>query len=259
MTELLIFTLAAPLASFGDIAPGERRLSASRPGHSALVGMIAAALGLKRDDPRQRPLASDLHFAVRIDQRGSSMTDYHTTQTAAAKKGRRFATRAQELDVDDPVTILSQREYRTDSAFTVAVLAQTALPFSLKEIAAALRQPHFILSAGRKACPLALPPSPRIFDADSLLAAFANYDQAENSRDNGDLTKYRGMLGMLTNAASATYVVAYTSAFAQLLPSNPAQRRELRRDFPVDRSRWQFAQREECLIDITPASVGATA
>lgn len=257
MTELLIFTHAAPLASFGEIAPGERRLSASRPGHSALVGMIAAAVGLKRDDPRQRPLADDLHFAVRIDQRGSSLTDYHTTQTAAAKKGRRFATRAQELDVDDPVTILSQREYRTDSAFTIAVLAQTALPFSLPEIAAALRQPHFILSAGRKACPLALPPSPRIFDADTVLKAFGDYDQAENARDNGELTKYRAQLGMLTNAASASYVLACTSAFASLVPVNLARRRELRRDFPVDRSRWQFAQREECLIDISPASVGA--
>ena len=253
MTELLIFTLAAPLASFGDIAPGERRLSATRPGHSSLVGMIAAARGLKREDRRQRPLADDLHFAVRIDRRGSSLTDYHTTQSAAAKKGRRFATRAQELDVDDPATILSQREYRTDSAFTIAVLAQTAQPFSLPQIASALRRPHFILSAGRKACPLALPPSPRIFDTDTLLAAFGEYDKAENARDNGRMTKRRADIGMINNADSVSYSLACTSAFLPLVPVNLAQRREQRRDFPVDRSRWQFAQREECLMDISPA------
>ena len=108
-----------------------------------------------------------------------------------------------------------------------------------------------------KACPLALPPSPRMFETDSLLTAFNAYDEAENARRNGAMRACRAKLGLSTNAAATGYALAFVSAFSPLLPTNLPVRREQRRDFPVNRSRWQFSQREEYFMDIPAADVGS--
>lgn len=95
----LAFTLAAPLASFGAIAVGERRSSWDRPAKSAVLGLIAGALGLTRDDAdAHRALADDYLYAVRVEDFDlrtprPPLTDYHTAQTAPSTGGRRFATR----------------------------------------------------------------------------------------------------------------------------------------------------------------------
>ena len=113
--RFLAFTLAAPLASFGAIAVGERRPSWDRPAKSAVLGLVAGALGVTRDDAdAHRALADDFLYAVRVedfDQRapGRPFTDYHTAQTAPSKRGRRFATRRDELSVQDRETILTRR------------------------------------------------------------------------------------------------------------------------------------------------------
>jgi len=48
--DYLVFQLYGPLASWGDIAVGETRPSALTPSRSAILGLLAAALGLKRPD-----------------------------------------------------------------------------------------------------------------------------------------------------------------------------------------------------------------
>lgn len=245
MARFLVFTLAAPLAAFGDVAPGERRVSADRPGHSALAGLIAAALGLTRDDPRQDAVADALAFAVRIDAPGAPLVDYHTTQTPPARRNRRFATRREELSLprEELNTILSQRAYLTDAAFTVAAIERAgAGPFTLEEIAQALARPRFALHAGRKACPLGLPPSARAIEVGDVLAAFSAYDALENeAEDRRDLRKRLG-LGGATRPA-----FAWDGAFVArgLVGPLAAMRRETRRDRPIDRSRRLFGLREE--------------
>jgi CRISPR system Cascade subunit CasD len=256
-TRFLVFTLAAPLASFGAIAPGERRVTASRPGRSGLVGLIAAALGLARDDPRQNALAASLAFAVRIDRAGSLMSDYHTTQTAPARKGRAFTTRYQELQVADLGTILSLRDYRSDSAFTVAVIADTGGPFPLPDIATALERPAFVLTAGRRACPLGLPPAPLLVDAPSLPDAFDRYDATQSAADS-DTDRARRMLrhdmGLRMPGDSGDYDIACDSRFIEReLIAATVSRDEVRRDEPVDRVRWQFATRTEHVVRLRPA------
>jgi CRISPR system Cascade subunit CasD len=179
MPCFLVFTLAGPLMAFGDVAPGERRVGVDRPGRSALLGMLAASLGLRREDERQQQLASSLAFAIRVDSPGETLVDYHTTQTAPARRGRRFATRREELEVDDLGTILSQRAYRTDAAFTVAAINVGDGPFSLRQIADSLARPMWPLHVGRRACPLGLPPAAALIEADDVPAALASYDNSE--------------------------------------------------------------------------------
>ena len=50
MRDFLLFTYYAPIAAFGQVAVGEVRGSWERPGKSAILGLLAAGLGLARDD-----------------------------------------------------------------------------------------------------------------------------------------------------------------------------------------------------------------
>ena len=51
--DYLVFRLYGPMCSWGDIAVGEVRPSTVHPSKSAILGLIAAALGVKRPDTAQ--------------------------------------------------------------------------------------------------------------------------------------------------------------------------------------------------------------
>ena len=79
MTEWLIVTLAAPLASFGEEAGNVRRSTADRPTRSALLGIAGAALGIERFDAnRQRDLFASFRVATRTLRNGTLVVDFHT-------------------------------------------------------------------------------------------------------------------------------------------------------------------------------------
>jgi CRISPR system Cascade subunit CasD len=126
--EFLTFVLAAPLAAMGEIAVGERRGTWDRPGRSAVLGLIAACLGLAREDETAHDaLETGYGLALRVQHVGPLLPDYHTAQVPPARRGRRFATRAEELSAKDLETILSRRDYRTDVVALAALCAGPAL------------------------------------------------------------------------------------------------------------------------------------
>lgn len=173
--ETLIFQLYGPLASWGAPAVGETRPSSDHPGRAALLGLLAAALGIRRDDsPRQQALASSVRFAVKQHSAGRLMRDYHTVQVPGRDKKARYFTRKDELAIKDKLnTVLSSREYRQDGLWQVAVLLNAHSDWNLDELEAALRSPVFTPYLGRKACPLAVPLAPQIVKANGLRKAFA--------------------------------------------------------------------------------------
>ena len=151
MRDYLIFQLYGPLAAWGDIAVGETRPSSFAPAKSAVLGLVAAALGLRRPDPTQDEilrqqwearhvaLAEGYGMAVKLTQPGLPMTDYHTAQVPSSGSGRNkkvFATRRDELTRlprHDLNTILSRRDYRQDAYAAVALWARDGAPYSLDE------------------------------------------------------------------------------------------------------------------------------
>lgn len=149
--HFLLFTLYAPMGSFGEVAVGERRMSRARPGRSAVLGLVAAAQGIERsDEAAHRELEDGLHYAVRTDGPGRPVVDYHTAQTPKARRGRTFATRREELSSDALHTVLSVREWRTDAFFTVVAWPRAGRTVDLDAIAECLRRPGFALYVGRK-------------------------------------------------------------------------------------------------------------
>ncbi|MEZ5816626.1 MAG: type I-E CRISPR-associated protein Cas5/CasD [Hyphomicrobiaceae bacterium] len=172
--QVLLFTLHAPLVAYGDHgARTSRRSSWDRPTRTATLGLVAAALGIDRSDHEQHlALHEGLGFAVRVDATGRSLTDYHTFDVGKGAHLALARSRADELDGPTQTTI-TYREYRTDALHTVALWLTGDCPWTLDQIQAALRRPHWILYLGRRSCIPALPLKPTIVDAATIPAAFA--------------------------------------------------------------------------------------
>ncbi|MBN8943571.1 MAG: type I-E CRISPR-associated protein Cas5/CasD [Rhizobiales bacterium] len=183
--DFLVFRLAGPMAAFGDIAVGERRGIWDAPSKSAILGLVAGALGLTRDETAAHlTLETGLGFAVRVDVPGRPLRDYHTAQAPRARRNGQWRTRQEELeDKDELNTVLSERIYRLEAAATVALWRKGDAVASLDVLARALKQPRFIPYIGRKACPLGRPPRPHVVNVGGLQAAFAAYDGLEADAD----------------------------------------------------------------------------
>jgi CRISPR system Cascade subunit CasD len=240
MGEHLIFLLHAPLAAMGGVAVGERRAGFDRPGKSAILGLVAAGLGLDRsDDAAHTALAEGYGLGLGEIASGRLLLDYHTAQTPPQRVNRRFTTRREELAVDDLGTILSVREYRADPAYLVVLWARGAPMWSLGQLADALRRPHFTLYFGRKACPLSVPLNPRIVEADDPRLAIRAYVAARTPKQTNFL---RGLHLDGSPSVLALDVDAAMDHASQM-------RIERRRDAPESRRRWQFGLRTETLVD----------
>src|SRR5690606_19489542 len=174
--QWLIFRLYGPLASWGGVAVGEVRDSDAHPGKSAVLGLVAAALGIRRDEEtRLQALNEGYGYAVQVESTGLGITDYHTAQVPSRStlKGRPHATRKDELAMPrhELNTILSSRSYRCDALYRVALWARPEAAQPLSMLASALRRPAFVPYLGRKSCALALPLEPQLVEAVTLSAA----------------------------------------------------------------------------------------
>jgi CRISPR system Cascade subunit CasD len=239
MREILLFTLYAPLAAMGEVAVGERRVGAARPARSAILGLLAAGLGIeRRDEAGHAALDQGYGVAVRAETEGALLQDYHTVQVPPAKKGKRWPTRRAELAEPRLETILSLREYRADACHTVAVWTAHDPPHPLGALAEALRRPRFTLYLGRKACPLGLPSAPRIVAAETLAEAFATFDREMPEAE-------RALRMHLALSPTSGPLHADVDASTWLGEDHTVRRIERRRDVVVSRRGWQFGLRDE--------------
>lgn len=239
MPAFLLFTLYAPLAAMGDVAVGEQRASLPRPARSAILGLVAAALGIeRRDEAAHAALERGYGLAVRVEHQGGLLQDYHTAQVPPARRGTSWSTRREELAEPALETILSLREYRTDAHHTVALWARGDAPRPLAELGAALQRPRFTLYFGRKACPLGLPPAPRLVEASTLVGAFLEFERALSGAER----ELRERLDLLPTAGT---IHADAEARGWLGDGLSLRRIERRRDVVVSRRGWQFGVRDE--------------
>lgn len=271
--EFLLFRLSGPLASWGEIAVGERRSSWPRPSKSAVLGLVAAALGYDRHDASAHAALNDgLHFAVRVDtpMRGFTtgsgvdaglkpLRDYHTAQVPSARRGKKWATRAEELDEGQLNTILSERWYWINITATIALWPSgEGAPPVLSEIEAALREPVFALYLGRKSCPLARPLNPERITADRIANAFRLYDDKNATAAAKAFPARNSLICSVIYQALATK--AGRDIWADLEGTAESERKETasRRDAVRDRRSWTFSDRAEARIDARGSDVSVT-
>ena len=179
MIDHLIFQIYAPFTSWGEPAVGEVRHSNIIPSRSALLGLVSAALGIRRDDNQLDNFNQHYHFAIRPFIANSSwFRDFQTFQAPRANKKQVWYTRFDEIRQNplDLETLLSQREYYNDVYYQIVMTETENAPYSLEQIQQALLKPVFPLYAGRKNSPLSLPLSPILYQG-TLREAFSFADK----------------------------------------------------------------------------------
>lgn len=230
MTDYLVFRLYGALASWGDIAVGEVRPSASHPSRSQILGLLAAALGIKRTDKEKlENFFAGYDMAEKILSQGTLLHDYHTVQVPKSGKTV-YSTRKDELefDVEKINTILSSREYYCDAETVISLRCRNTSSYSLEELQSALRYPKFLLYLGRKSCPLSLPLYPQIITAGGFKESLDKVVFPELSS-----------FGKLPVASVIRYY--WDGDAGDMKPSQILERY----DQPVDKIRWQFTPRTE--------------
>jgi len=242
--QFLVFPIYAPLASWGDVAVGEYRPTFGYPTRSAVLGIVASALGITRQDEAEHAeLARELGVAVAVYGEGSLLRDYHTAQSASASdlKKRPHRTRADELALpkDELNTILSTRDYRQDAISIVMLYGRSNAPkWTLEALAKAMDHPAFAPYAGRRACPLAVPMAPSLVEADDLVAALAaSQVRIEQLREQ-----------LVQDDIRLRYLAADDDVAAGL----PLSYRTQRKDALLSRRRWQFGDRPENIYLVEP-------
>ena len=135
--KTILLKFAGPMQSWGTDSHFNNRHTDLHPSKSAVLGLVAAALGWQRNENRIVTL-NKIHFAVRVDQSGNLLEDYQIAYNSKLdrKKG----------------TYVTRRYYIQDGVFVAALGISQAE--DVNEILAALRQPYFQPYMGRRSLPL---------------------------------------------------------------------------------------------------------
>ncbi len=135
----LLLCLAGPMQSWGTDSKFDVRRTQREPSKSGVIGLVAAALGVPRQDKDALHTLASLRFGIRVDREGTMIRDYHT---AHSEKGSSYVT---------------HRYYLADAVFVAGLESED--DELLNKIGKALQAPAFPLYLGRRSCP----PTGRIF------------------------------------------------------------------------------------------------
>ena len=139
----LLLHLVGPMQSWGTTSRFTQRDTRNEPSKSGVIGLVAAALGIHREEWGDLEPLTRLGMAVRHDRPGMPKRDYQTAACANSDAiVRADGSRAKDGGV------VSERFYLADAAFLVGLESPDR---SLLEMAhAALRNPVWPLALGRK-------------------------------------------------------------------------------------------------------------
>lgn len=175
----LLLRLAGPLQAWGYDSKFETRRTGREPTKSGVTGLLAAALGRKRDEAIDDLLA--LHFGVRVDKEGELLHDYHTVQMKSGK------------------TYVTHRYYLSDATFLVGFESEDEKP--LKTLEQALYNPAFPLFLGRRSCVPTLPLVIGVRPLGLIEALRSEPWQLSPWMQKKEIKKGHGLLRILTDAA----------------------------------------------------------
>lgn len=163
MAQFVVFTLAAAMGSCGELAGHERRGSLDAPGRSQVLGLVAGALGVERDDARRLGELEAWKLTVGEVNLGPRLRDFQIAQ--GVHRSVKANTRREALllgkEEGQINNHLSYRDYIQDPCFAVALWGGEGG----EDIVAALKSPTFVPFFGRKSCPLSAPMQPRLVEA----------------------------------------------------------------------------------------------
>lgn len=144
----LLLRLAAPLQAWGADSKFETRRTNREPTKSGVLGMLAAALGLRRDDDVSLQKLNKLQFGVRIDKEGKLLVDFHMANPPSGDY--------KYVNYKPPGNgYVTYRHYLSDAVFLAGLSCDDKV--FLEKLQGALLHPVFPLFLGRRSCPPSLP------------------------------------------------------------------------------------------------------
>lgn len=176
-SPVLGFLIDSPMMSWGTSSRFNQRETEAYPGKSALIGMIAAAMGIDKNSPREAAEIAKLTAlrltVVRLDRHPGRLpqrlSDFHTVgggypDTPFGKMNvppvaEKNTSGGLKWKSPDKRTVPTHRTYLTEACFIVLFQGS---PDTLTQIQAALLDPVWGVWFGRKTCIPASPLSPVI-------------------------------------------------------------------------------------------------
>lgn len=153
--KTILLKLKGPMQSWGTSSHFETRNTDYYPSKSAVIGIIAACFGYRRDQEQQIKELNELDFALRVDQQGMLLRDYHIAQKY--KETGEFEK-----------TYVTNRYYMEDAVFVIAI--SHASDQQVEEIYEALQHPYFSPFMGRRSCPVPLDFIIKMTEEDAITA-----------------------------------------------------------------------------------------
>lgn len=136
--KTILLKLAGPMQAYGTSSHFETRHTDFYPSKSAIIGMVAGALGYSRDEDEKIRKLNSLDFGVRVDQEGKLSRDYHIA-------------RKDKVNGDFERSYVTNRYYLEDAIFLVAIGSEEQN--LMNQIENALKNPYFQLFLGRRSLP----------------------------------------------------------------------------------------------------------
>ncbi len=136
--KTIVMKFQGPLQSYGTDSHFETRHTDDHPSKGAVLGLVAAALGIRREETAKLQTLSNLHMVVRVDQGGQRSREF---QIAAKYK----------KSGDHERNYVTYRYYLEDAVFLVTLEGEENLMDSIYE---ALKKPYFAPFYGRRSCPI---------------------------------------------------------------------------------------------------------
>lgn len=155
----LLLRLMGPMQSWGTTSRFDQRDTGKEPSKSGVIGLIAAAMGIAREEWTDLEPLTRLVMGVRHDRPGIPKYDYQTTgqgtEEVATSNGNiqlrsRMILANGKYPSGDHLGegVQSYRHYLADAAFLVGLECENRL--LLERIYAALQNPVWTLALGRK-------------------------------------------------------------------------------------------------------------
>lgn len=134
--KTILLKFSGPLQAWGTDSHFEIRHSDSHPSKSAVIGMIAAGLGYRREEEAGLRRLNTLDFAVRVDQPGQMLRDYHTAHKY-------------KENGDFDRTYVTNRYYLQDAVFLAALGSEDEE--LIRDVKEAVTIPFYPAFLGRRA------------------------------------------------------------------------------------------------------------
>lgn len=138
----LLLRLAGPMQSWGTTSRFDQRDTGKEPSKSGVIGLLAAAMGIDRDNWVDLEPLTRLPMGVRHDRPGVPKRDYQTAGCA------RTDTIIKADGSESKDGVVSERHYLADAVFLVGLEGEDIL--LLEKVYSALRNPAWPLALGRK-------------------------------------------------------------------------------------------------------------